>query len=101
MVMSGELVCIDIINNSGSTPHINIPWTQSSRISFLIRSAGPAVSSLQLENVRLRDELDRLKRKMPSVDSMFRRTNSNVGGGVQQQQALESLAAQLAQVGLG
>lgn len=68
---------------------------------LLYTTAGPATAALQLENSRLRDELDRLKKKMPALDSLLRRTTSvtvSSGSSVQQQQALESLAAQLAQV---
>lgn len=57
--------------------------------------AGPAVAALQLENSRLREEVDSLKRRLPAL-GLLRRTSSNVQlAGA----ATEQLVAEVAQVG--
>lgn len=66
-------------------------------------SPGTSAAALQLENSRLREELDALKRRLPSL-GLLRRTCSSVGGAGQggaaaSSAALEQLVAALAQVG--
>jgi hypothetical protein len=56
--------------------------------------SGSAVAALQLENSRLREEVDSLKRRLPAL-GLLRRTSSNVQlAGA----ATEQLMAELAQV---
>lgn len=63
--------------------------------SFLVAAAaGAAVAALQLENSRLREEVDSLKRRLPAL-GLLRRTSSNVQlAGA----ATDQLVAELAQV---
>lgn len=63
---------------------------------------GAAVASLQLENSRLREEVDSLKRRLPAL-GLLRRTSSNMqllggGSGGSAAAAVEQLSAELAQV---
>lgn len=62
---------------------------------------GAATAALQLENSRLREELDSLKRRLPAM-GLLRRTSSSIGGqagGVSSGgAAIEQLALELAQV---
>ena len=56
--------------------------------------AGAAVAALQLENSRLREEVDSLKRRLPAL-GLLRRTSSNMQlAGA----ATEQLVAEVAQV---
>lgn len=63
---------------------------------FLVAAVtGAAVAALQLENSRLREEVDSLKRRLPAL-GLLRRTSSNVQlAGA----ATDQLVAELAQVG--
>jgi hypothetical protein len=61
---------------------------------LLLLAAGAAVSALQLENSRLREEVDSLRRRLPAL-GLLRRTSSSVQlAGA----ATEQLVAELAQV---
>jgi hypothetical protein len=55
-------------------------------------STGAAVAALQLENSRLREEVDSLKRRLPAL-GLLRRTSSNVqvAGTASGQQTAELL----------
>jgi len=61
---------------------------------LVVALTGAAVAALQLENSRLREEVDSLKRRLPAL-GLLRRTSSNVQlAGA----ATEQLLAELAQV---
>lgn len=61
---------------------------------LVVTMSGAAVAALQLENSKLREEVDSLKQRLPTL-GLLRRTSSNVQlAGA----ATEQLMAELAQV---